>query len=106
MGLGRWRLCALVLAVALLPLVYADAKQDIADKLCDIVNLVKYVAGAVAILALAFVGVEYMAVGSNPIKREELKTRLLMIIGGMFIILISNYIVAIFLPSAANCPLI
>ena len=47
-----------------------------------------------------------MVSGSNPIQRNELKNRIIMVAAGMFLILISNYIVGIFLPSAATCPLI
>ncbi len=92
----------------LLPFSHAadDPQKQIADKLCQVVNLVKYVAGAIAILAFAILGVQFMTVGSNPIAREDIKTKMGYIAIGMFIILISNYIVAIFLPQAATCPLL
>lgn len=95
-----------VLVISFSNLAHADPRTDISNKMCEIVNLVKYLAGAVALLAMAIVGIEYMTVGSNPIRRDELKTRLVMIAAGMFLILISNYIVSVFLPDAASCPLL
>jgi|GEM_PF-3236288 uncharacterized membrane protein len=97
------RLVALLLAISF---VGADAmSSQISNQICNIVNIVKYIAGAVALLVLVVLGVELMVSGSNPIQRNELKNRILMVIAGMFLILISNYIVGIFLPSAATCPL-
>ncbi|MCL5011727.1 MAG: TrbC/VirB2 family protein [Candidatus Marsarchaeota archaeon] len=98
------RLLVLLLVVSS---VGADAMaSDISSQICNVVNLVKYIAGAVALLVLVILGVELMVSGSNPIQRTELKNRILMVVAGMFLILISNYIVGIFLPSAAACPLI
>jgi len=97
------RLVALLLAISF---VGADAmSSQISNQICNIVNIVKYIAGAVALLVLVVLGVELMVSGSNPIQRNELKNRILMVIAGMFLILISNYIVGIVLPSAATCPL-
>ncbi len=97
-----------VLALLAIPLVHAqaDPKQEIANTLCNVVNLVKYVAGAIAILAFAILGIQFMTVGSNPMAREDIKTKMAYIAVGMLVILVSNYIVAIFLPQAATCPLV
>ncbi len=98
------KILMLLLAVSL---VGADSMAtDISSQICNVVNLVKYVAGAIALLVLVVLGVELMVSGSNPIQRSELKNRMLMVLGGMFLILISNYIVGIFLPSAAACPIL
>jgi uncharacterized membrane protein len=110
-GRGTARLLAIVwiAGMLVLPLVHAQAEtpqQQIADQLCQVVNLVKYIAGAIAILAFAILGIQFMTVGSNPIAREDIKTKMGYIAVGMFIILVSNYIVAIFLPQAATCPLV
>ena len=101
-------------ALMLVSTVKADAtatptptpQQSIADSLCQVVNLVKYVAGAIAILALTMLGVQFMTVGSNPMAREDIKTKMVYVVAGMLVILMSGYIVAIFLPQAASCPLI
>ncbi len=98
------RLLALLLVISS---VGADAMaSDISNQICNVINLVRYIAGAIALLVLVVLGVELMVAGSNPIQRTELKNKIIMVVAGMFLILISNYIVGIFLPSAATCPLI
>lgn len=102
------------LALIALPVAHAqstttttlDPQDQIVNSLCQVVNLVKYIAGAVAVLAFAILGIQFMTVGSNPIARDDLKTKMGYVVVGMFIILISNYIVALFLPQAATCPLL
>lgn len=104
---------ALFTAFFLLPLAAADSTtttttptQAIVGSLCAVVNLVKIIAGAIAILAFAILGVQFMTVGSNPMARDEIKTKMSYIVIGMLVILASNYIVAIFLPGAASCPFV
>ncbi|MBI5177450.1 TrbC/VirB2 family protein [Candidatus Micrarchaeota archaeon] len=105
---ARLFLLAFLLAM---PLAFAQvtpspnpATVQITNSLCQVVSLVRYVAGAIAILAFAILGIQFMTVGSNPMAREDIKTKMGYIAIGMFLILISNYIVAIFLPQAASCP--
>jgi type IV secretory pathway VirB2 component (pilin) len=99
------KIFALLLMISLVGAADTMA-SNISNQICSVVNLVKYIAGAIALLALVVLGIELMVAGSNPIQRSELKNRMLMVVAGMFLILISNYVVAIFLPSAAACPII
>lgn len=106
MEVRRLVVSSFVLLLVLAISVHAGAKEDIVAKLCDIISLGKYVAGAFAVGGFVYVGAEHLTAGNNPQKREELKGKVSMIVIGMLIIFFANYIVGIFLPEAASCPLI
>ena len=79
------------------------AKTAVSEKLCGIVEFVQFVAGAIGILVLAVLGIQFLTVGSNPQRRDELKTQMGLALTGLFIVLISKYLVALILPGAATC---
>jgi hypothetical protein len=108
----RLTLAIAMLGLVVMPLVSAQstptnstvvAQQLISGTVCNVVDLVKYVAGAIAVLALAILGVQFMTVGSNPAAREDLKNKMAFVGVGMLIIIASSYLVQAFLPQAAIC---
>jgi hypothetical protein len=89
------------------PLAFAQTPtppgQEVAGKLCSIVDFVQYIAGAVGIVVLAVLGLQFVTVGSNPMRREELKTQMGLALMGLFIVLVSKSLVGLILPNAATC---
>lgn len=104
-GLAR-ALSVLFLFGIFAPLVHADATSDITGKICDVVHTVQFIAGAIALLVLVVLGIQFMAVGNNPIAREGLKEKIGLLVLGLFIIAIAPFIINLFLPNAASCPLL
>ncbi len=111
-GRGMKMAAAVVLLLAAAPLAFAQsptppsaAAGDVAAKLCTIVSFVQYVAGAVGVLVLGVLGVQFMTTtSSNPQKRDELKTQMAMALTGLFVILIAKSLVGLILPNiAATC---
>ncbi len=98
---------AVLLLAAIAPLALAQAtsaKQEVANKLCTIVDFVQYVAGAVGVLVLGVLGVQFLTTtGANPQKRDELKTQMAMALTGLFIVLVSKSLVQLVLPAASAC---
>ncbi|MEC8339418.1 MAG: pilin [Nanoarchaeota archaeon] len=94
----------------LLPSVFSlDFNQELSDEdketfdtmltpIMKIYNFIKYAATVIAVLALVFVGVQFMTSGSEQKKRDDAKTTGGYVIIGLFVIwvapIVINYVIS------------
>lgn len=67
--------------------------NQILQPVLTIYNLVKYMASAVAAIALLFAGITYMTSGNEPKKRDEAKSMAMYVIIGLVIVWASPILV-------------
>ncbi len=97
---GKLLFIIALVALMVMPIVLAaDAEAEICGTVSKIIDLVRIVGGAIAVLAITVVGV-MMFQAKDPTERDQLKEKLKYVIIGLVVIVIAPMIVGYILPGS------